>query len=72
MNDRTKLSLVAAALAVTGVALAPAFATVAPAGQLFVSGKPAGIAIEAPTSANGLGTIWFDIGSSDVSFGGPR
>ncbi|MEJ0011801.1 MAG: hypothetical protein WDM94_04055 [Bauldia sp.] len=70
MTTRTKLSLAAAAVAVVGVAAAPALAT-AMADQ-FASAK---IFVMAPSSANGLGTIWFDVTDTKapgVSFGGPR
>jgi hypothetical protein len=74
MTNRTKLSLAAAALVVAGIGAAPAFSTVAPAGQVASVHKTPGIAVMAPTSADQLGTIWFDVGGSSTgsSFGGPR
>ena len=70
MTNRSKTWLVAAAVALAGIATAPAFAAVL-SGQ-FAANK---IAVVAPASPDELGTIWFDLDGtqgSGASFGGPH
>ncbi len=71
MTDRTKLSLAAAALAVSGIALAPAYSTIAAAAMF----QAAGIHVEGPSTKDGLGTIWFNVAdgsAADATFRGPH
>jgi hypothetical protein len=73
MEDRTKLGIAAALLAVAGTLAAPSFSA-ALAEQLGTSAKHPKIAVVSPASNDALGTIWFDVGGtgSDISYGGPR